>query len=270
MPENVTGAVLEVVTAGTTGTSVSGGLLEVVTAVDVSSVRVTSAVLEVVTALDPILHEIWVTGAVLEVVTSPETGTHVSAGLLEVVTAVDVASTQVSGLLLEVVTALDPPVDQKTWISGVLLEALVADVPEPKQPMARTYTGIAELRWGRDLVLAFPDGEVSPTATGDWPTVAGRPNLHAAQRRRIVTTPGQLVHRPAYGGALETFVGALNSASERARLAAGARANALRDPRIEEAVVSVAELGPDQVLVKLTIKPDGEVDTETVSIVSEV
>lgn len=134
-----------------------------------------------------------------------------------------------------------------------------------------TYSEIAELRWGRDLALPDCDAGVQVTATGDWPTLAGRRNLHEAHRRRATTTPGELVHRPDYGGGMMLFLEAPNSLGEQARLAASVRQNALRDPRVEEvrAAVSTPADTPTAVLLELTIRPRGEVEAESVTVVSE-
>lgn len=133
-----------------------------------------------------------------------------------------------------------------------------------------TYAQIAELRWGRDLVLPPCDSEPQVTASGDWPTVGGRPNLHQAHRRRAVTAPGELLHRPLYGGGMMLWLERGNTPGERAALGASVRRNALRDRRLEDAVVAVTAPTDDQVLVELTLRPRGEVETDTVTITSEV
>jgi phage baseplate assembly protein W len=135
-----------------------------------------------------------------------------------------------------------------------------------------TYSEIAEARWGRDIVLPDCEAGVTPTATGDWPTVAGRANLHGAHRRRAVTTPGELLHRPEYGGGMMLWLEAPNSAGEQARLAASVRGNAFRDPRVEEVRVAVStpEGRENQSLIELTIRPRGEIESETVTTVLEV
>lgn len=133
-----------------------------------------------------------------------------------------------------------------------------------------SYSEIAELRWGRDLVLPDIGAEVQVTPSGDWPTIAGRPNLHAAHRRRAVTAPGELVHRPDYGGGLPLFIEVENTDARRAQMAAVVRANALRDVRLEDARADVTSTTPEQVLLELALRPRGEPDTDVVTVVSEV
>lgn len=207
-----------------------------------------------------------ISAVVVETLTASTAATEIHGTLIEVLTAADLTSTHIHGALLEVLVA---PSATPLGIAGALLEVLIGRLHPTEDEDVPLYPDIAEKRFGRDLVLTYPDREVTPTPSGDWPTVAGRPNLHAAMRRRLVTTPGQLVHRSDYGGGLETFVGELNAPAQRSRLAAGARSNVLRDRRIEEAVVSVAAPEEDQVIVQLGIRPAGEVEAESVSILTE-
>lgn len=188
-----------------------------------------------------------------------------TAAVVEVLVADDIDSTRVYGAVVEVLTYA---VDLGTKVAGALVEVLIGRLPDPEDVLLPQYPTIAEQRFGRDVFLA-PDAEVAPTPTGDWPTIAGRPNLHAAVRRRLLTTPGQLVHRAEYGAGVELYVGELNAPAERARLAADARSNLLRDPRLEEARVAVAELGEGMSQVSAQIRPAGEIESDTVSVVTE-
>lgn len=231
-----------------------------------SHIDVTGAVLEVVTATPAAGQGI--SGAALETVVATSSGQGVSGVVLETVVAADIDSTRISGVVLELVVAAN---SSEVAVTGVVLEIVVGRLRIPEDPPVSRYTDIAEARFGRDLELLPPDQAPSPTATGDYPSIGGRPNLHAAVRRRLLTSPGQLVHRPDYGGGLELFVGRLGTPGERARLAAGSRANILRDSRLAQAVVGVGEspTGPDQVLVEVAIQPAGEIETDTVSILSD-
>lgn len=133
-----------------------------------------------------------------------------------------------------------------------------------------SYSQIAEARWFRDVVLPAEGETVQVTPSGDWPTVAGRANLHDAHRRRAVTTPGEMVHRPQYGGGLVLGLERPNTEAMHAQLAASLRSNALRDPRLGDIEVDVNELDASRVLTELVLHPRGEPQTDTVSIVSEV
>lgn len=223
--------------------------------------EVTSAVLEVVTGGTGID----VASAVLEVVTGPTETLELSAAVLEVVTAEDLATTHISSAVLEVVTGVYGAVE----VYSAVLEVVTSSVPEPRDVEVSRYPDIETERFGEDLVLPGVDDDVTPTVSGDWPTISGRPNLHAAVRRRLITTSGQLLHRPDYGASAETYVGTLGTPHNRSRLAAGAKQNLLQDPRLGgvEVRVSAPEFG--QTVIELNITPTGEVGTDTVSVVSE-
>lgn len=223
--------------------------------------QVSAAVLEIVTGgsnLD-------VSAAVIEVVTGPAEDLNVSAVVLEVVTAEDLDSTHISSAVLEVVTSLYGAIE----VYAAVLEVVTGSVPIPEDRPVSRFPDIDTERFGEDLVLPRPDAEVTPTVSGDWPTISGRPNLHAAVLRRLITTAGQIIHRGDYGAGVETFVGTLGSPHNRSRLAAGSKQNLLQDPRVGGAVVrvSVPEFG--QTVVEVDITPTGEVGTETVSVVTE-
>lgn len=133
-----------------------------------------------------------------------------------------------------------------------------------------SYPQIAEARWGRDLVLIDCEvGDVPATATGDWPTIAGRENLHEAHRRRATTSPGELLHRPEYGGGMVLFLGVPSSPAELARLGAQLRINAARDRRVGDVKVTAALDSERRVIVDLAIQPRGEPDADTITIVSK-
>lgn len=132
-----------------------------------------------------------------------------------------------------------------------------------------TYTEIQEERFGRDGVLPGVGETVKATASGDWPTIAGRPNLLAAHIRRATTAPGQMTHRPLYGGGLITFVEQIASPTNLSRQDVGIRQNALRDIRIQEATASSVATDAGRVTTSLTIHPRGEDTTESATLVQE-
>jgi len=107
-------------------------------------------------------------------------------------------------------------------------------------------TSMDERHFGRDLYLpADPGGRLLVTPTGDLQTVAGRSNLEAALLRRLVASPGSLLHRPEYGVGVMDVLETANTPAARSQLANLARRNLLRDPRISEAKVGVALGLPD-------------------------
>ena len=135
---------------------------------------------------------------------------------------------------------------------------------------ALDFQTIEERRFLRDLILPLPGETIQETASGDWPTIAGRDNLHSAHRRRATTSPGQLTHQAAYGGGALLFLEDLNDLSTRTRLGNDIRANALRDDRLADVRALVSTPDDDQVVIDLTLQPRGELDAETLSFVSSV
>lgn len=137
--------------------------------------------------------------------------------------------------------------------------------------MAGTYEEIQAFRFGRDLVLPRPDKEVQPTASGDWPTQEGRTNLLDAHVRRAIAAPGEMVHRPLYGGGLPLAVEAPADFATLARVSVAVRQNALRDERLQEATATVTTLDArgGAVKVELEIRPRGEDTGEAVTVVQE-
>lgn len=121
-----------------------------------------------------------------------------------------------------------------------------------------TAQELDEILYFRDGAL--PNGAVKPTSTGDWPAVTGRSNLVAAQKRRAVVSPGELTHRPQYGGGLTQRVENIDSEAVRFLLMNNIRVNALRDPRILSATVAVSTPDatvPERVLVDLQLSAVG-------------
>lgn len=131
------------------------------------------------------------------------------------------------------------------------------------------YQEIQTERFGKDGVLPGVGQTVKATASGDWPTISGRPNLLAAHHRRAVATPGQMVHRPLYGGGLLANVERIANPATLARQDVGIRQNALRDVRIQEAEATSSVDAFGRAIVTLTIHPRGEQTTETTTLVQE-
>lgn len=220
---------------------------------------VTAVNLQVLTAL--LAESTAVDGAGLEALTGPVADGMALAGVgLEVGTFLDPESTAVRAALIEVLTT-----SGQINVFASVMEILTGRLPEPTDAEMSQYETITALRFGRDLVVA-PDGTavVPATVTGDWPVIAGRPNLHAALRRRIATTPGQMVHRPLYGAGAETWVGTLGDPGTRAAMVAALRDNLLRDTRLDDAQVGARAPDSEQVILDLSIRPTGEIDADMI------
>lgn len=103
------------------------------------------------------------------------------------------------------------------------------------------------------------------TATGgDLQTITGLDNVREAVLRRLITTPGSVVHRPQYGAGLQEFLNAPATIATKRAIAARIDDQLTRDPRIEE-VLSVGIEGdstaPDKFTISVRIKVVGYGET---------
>lgn len=96
-------------------------------------------------------------------------------------------------------------------------------------------------RFGRDLFMdEDQDARLQITATGDLQMIAGKENVDASLRRRVTTSPGELLHRAEYGAGIEEYVSEGNTAINRSLVANKLRDNLLKDTRIKDVTISVA------------------------------
>ena len=101
---------------------------------------------------------------------------------------------------------------------------------------------IDEALLGRDIYVPDDeDADLRITPSGDLGLASGRDALRADLRRRIVTTPGELTHRPEYGAGAGLYIETAASPSQRAQLANDIRRNCLRDSRLKDCKASVSE-----------------------------
>lgn len=128
-------------------------------------------------------------------------------------------------------------------------------------------------RFGRDVWLpGGPDEALRITPTGDLRSIEGRDNLHRAVRTRLLTSPGELVHRPTYGAGLELYVEQPSTPATRAEIHTRSRRSLLEDPRIEDAKVNVITGSPasasddDAVTVSVAVRPRGDNDSDTLTL----
>jgi len=137
-------------------------------------------------------------------------------------------------------------------------------------------SAVLDERFGRDVLLPDdPDEDMRVTPTGDLPTVAGVANVRGALRRRCLTSPGDMVHRPAYGGGVELELSRLGSPARRASLANQLRRNLFGDDRVREVRVSVSAGSPSGTRTNaITIEigatlADNTQDAQTLTLVQE-
>lgn len=118
----------------------------------------------------------------------------------------------------------------------------------------------AEEVYGRDIAFK---ADYVPSPTGDLEMIAGLENVKEALLRRLVTSPGSLIHRPNYGVGIKSFQGRLNSLAAQRELAARIVSQYLEDTRVEAVTnvgVVVENDRPDliQILVTVTLAGYGE------------
>jgi phage baseplate assembly protein W len=100
------------------------------------------------------------------------------------------------------------------------------------------------------------------TPSGDLETSIGLQNLKEALYRRLLTTPGSLIHRPDYGVGIKNWQNGLNSIARQRELANRISSQFQEDPRIES--VSAVEVLPNdnpsllQLKVKVKVRGYGE------------
>ena len=98
------------------------------------------------------------------------------------------------------------------------------------------------------------------SSTGDTQTISGVANLKEALFRRLITSPGTLMHRPDYGIGIEDFQNSLSDIDNRRALALRIQEQFALDPRVEsvEAIdITADDERPDQVVVSVKIKVAG-------------
>lgn len=80
--------------------------------------------------------------------------------------------------------------------------------------------------------IAFTD-DFKASPTGDLDVVSGMRNLQGALLRRLLTTPGSLVHRPAYGCGLAEFQNASMTLGTKRQLSLRIANQFPLDPRVD-------------------------------------
>ncbi len=62
-------------------------------------------------------------------------------------------------------------------------------------------------------------GDFVETPSGDLDVISGLDNVKEALFRRLITTPGSIIHRPGYGVGLKNWQNALNTLENQRKLA---------------------------------------------------
>lgn len=93
------------------------------------------------------------------------------------------------------------------------------------------------------------------TSTGDIDRVSGLTNLREAIFRRLITTPGTLVHRPTYGVGIKRFQNDLNRLSKKKELASLIQEQISQDERVVSVLgVLISEDPSNSSLVNINIR----------------
>lgn len=120
-----------------------------------------------------------------------------------------------------------------------------------------TETLLRDIMHKRDLVRRPTDGDLE--------RIEGLENLRQALLRRLVTSPGSLVHRPEYGVGIKDFQGSLNSLANQRKIAARINEQFLRDPRVESVdgvSISSTDSRPEHIVISVRYTVVGYGETE--------
>lgn len=122
----------------------------------------------------------------------------------------------------------------------------------------------AEEIYKRDLAFA---SDFVVSAAGDLETATGLENLKDALFRRLVTTPGSLIHRPNYGVGIKAFQNSINSVETQRQIAGRIQEQYERDPRVEKVLgVSIrnfSDAEPEKIEIVVRYKPVGYGELQT-------
>lgn len=110
--------------------------------------------------------------------------------------------------------------------------------------------------------IAFKSDFVE-TPSGDLEVISGLDNLKEALFRRLITTPGSVIHRPEYGVNLKAYQNSLSNLENQRRLAQTIKEQFELDSRVEEVSgvsFNVDDNKPDmiKVNVKVSVRGYGE------------
>ncbi len=102
-------------------------------------------------------------------------------------------------------------------------------------------------------------GDMAATQSGDLATVSGLPNLLSALFHRLVTIPGSLAHRPAYGVGVGRFQNGLSSFVKQQKLASIIIEQFKLDPRVQtvKSVSVFNDDNPDMTKIQVSVVPVG-------------
>lgn len=95
---------------------------------------------------------------------------------------------------------------------------------------------------------------------GDLELETGRENLRQALLRRLMTSPGSIVHRPTYGVGIKDYQGSVSTLDQKRSLAQKISDQFEEDDRVEEVLgvrVESEDETPEKVKITVRVKPIG-------------
>ena len=122
-------------------------------------------------------------------------------------------------------------------------------------------TAIDALLLGGDLAIPDnADDDALVTPSGDLALASGRDALRRGLRRRVLASPGDLIHRPTFGAGVVDFLETALTLGRTSELGNRVRRQALQDVRVADARL-VTSLGlpgdtraPNAVTLELTVR----------------
>lgn len=119
--------------------------------------------------------------------------------------------------------------------------------------------------YGRDIRHEKDFVRTSDGLGGDIETLSGFDNLKAALLRRLITSPGAVVHRPNYGVGIKDYQGAPITLPLQRRLALRIAEQFEQDDRVEEVSgvsFSATDETPEKLQIAVRVIPVGLAETE--------
>lgn len=107
------------------------------------------------------------------------------------------------------------------------------------------------------LDIEHRDDFIREEGAGDINTIEGLENVKEALRRRLITRPGEVVHRPEYGVGLPDYLNAPATLPVKQALAAKIATQFARDPRVQEILgiqMETTDFSPDKTVITVRVK----------------
>lgn len=107
-----------------------------------------------------------------------------------------------------------------------------------------------DLYWDGDYEK---DPQGGPSYTNDLMTISGLENYKLSVERMLITSPGELWHRPEYGVGVRDFLNAPDKHEYRSRLRNRIRTHLTKDPRTEKVLKISTSHFPEESKIEVDI-----------------